>query len=315
MRIWLQFTCIEEYWIDFFLAYIQRSRGECNWIKQWFTINPASIWSELSLERRGITKTQDYAPKLLNFFMIQSKVKIQRKRTPFYRRKSCENRGSSDSVKVDRRRRSCDYFGPRSHDPKSHDLSPVRWRSKAFDASTCRPRSQKRDKSLIVRCPLTRSTVFLCTRACDGHRVDLSPRDRLALCDAIASNTRSAATCPAHLKSQGNIVPHGENMWDMWVYKVGCSNAIALPPQLSNQGPLTRGPFTYQPPHCHMVPHGRPRGLAWPCHTFAPPPRHLGAAWARVALPRDLACHVASAWEPHHISAWFMRIKTPFLRF
>ena len=29
--------------------------------------------------------------------------------------------------------------------------------------------------------------------------------------DAITSNARSVATCPAHLKSLGNLIPHGGN--------------------------------------------------------------------------------------------------------
>ena len=174
----------------------------------------------------------------------------------------------------------------------------------------------KRDKSLTVRCPLTRSTVFLCTRACDGDRVDPSPRDRRTLCDAITFNAHSAATCPAHLKSHGNIVPHGGNEGKGQVLNVGRRNAFALPPQLSNQGPLTRGPFTCQPPsHCHVAPPGRPRGLAWSCHMSALSPCHLGAAWARVALPRGLACHVASARVPRHVSPRFLQKIPPFCLF
>ena len=38
--------------------------------------------------------------------------------------------------------------------------------------------------------------------------------------DAITPNVRSAATCPAHLKAPGNLVPHGGNERDECIYKV-----------------------------------------------------------------------------------------------
>ena len=67
-----------------------------------------------------------------------------------------------------------------------------------------------------------------------------------------------------------------------------CLNTFALLPQLSNQGQLTRGPFTCQPPHTatwhHSGVHVDSRGPAT-C------PRHLRATQA----PRGLAwlCHMA----------------------
>ena len=64
---------------------------------------------------------------------------------------------------------------------------------------------------------------------------------------------------------------------------MGRNNTLALAPQYTHQGPLTRGLFTCQPP-CHVAPLGRSRGLAWPL------PR------VRVRMnPRGLAqlCHVA----------------------
>ena len=33
--------------------------------------------------------------------------------------------------------------------------------------------------------------------------------------------------------------------------------------------------------------------------------RRVGAAWARVALPRGLACHVAPTWVPREIKTLF----------
>ena len=217
MNIWLNSRGLTSIGLVSSSADIRRSRGEFDRIKRWFVINPAPIESQSSLNAGGSRRTQDLAQKSLNSFMIQSRVLTQRKRTPFYRRKSHKNCGPSDSMKTDRQPQSCEYRGPRSHDPWSHDLSPIRWWSKAYDASMCHPRSPKRDKSLSVRCPLTRSTVFLCAHACDGDQVDPSPCDRRALCDTIASNACSAAMCPTHLKSHGNIVPHGENEGKRWV--------------------------------------------------------------------------------------------------
>ena len=101
------------------------------------------------------------------------------------------------------------------------------------------------------------------------------------------SNIHSAATSPAKEKSRGNIVPHEENRGKTRVYKVGRRNAFTLPPQLSNQGPLTHGPFTCQPPHTttwrHPGVHVDSRGLAT-C------PRHLRTTSAHGSA---LLCHVA----------------------
>ena len=70
-------------------------------------INLASIL-ELSLEGRGSQRTQDFAPKLLNLFTIQSRVELQRGRTSVFIGKSRKNRGPSDSVKTNGQLRSRD---------------------------------------------------------------------------------------------------------------------------------------------------------------------------------------------------------------
>ena len=134
--------------------------------------------------------------------------------------------------------------------------------------------------------------------------------NRCILYNAIASNAPCSGMCPAKKGLDGHIVPHGRIERKTHVYKVGRNNALALSPQLSNQGPLIRGPFTCQPPSCcHVAPLGRPRGLAT-CH------RHL-RGWVRVGLPRGLACNVAYARVPCITSTprvlW--RLKTPFLHF
>ena len=89
---------------------------------------------------------------------------------------------------------------------------------------------------------------------------------------------------------------------------MGRNNAPALLPQYTHQGPLTHGPFTCQPPATwpHLGVRVDLRGLY---HAFAPPVRHLRAAWACAALPRGLACRVASARVPRATSA--LRVTCP----
>ena len=94
-----------------------------------------------------------------------------------------------------------------------------------------------------------------------------SPPHRRTSFDVLASNARNAATCPRKKKLRRNIVPHGENIRKTGVYKVGRNNALALPPQLSKQGPLTRGPSPASP---LTLPRGATRA----------------SAWTRVVLPR-----------------------------
>ena len=51
----------------------------------------------------------------------------------------------------------------------------------------------------------------ICARAFDCDWVDPSPRDRHVLANTTASDDRDAATYPAFVKLNGNIVPHEEN--------------------------------------------------------------------------------------------------------
>ena len=129
-----------------------------------------------------------------------------------------------------------------------------------------------------------------------------SPPYQCASFDARVSNAHNTASCPAKMNFHGNIVSHGRKREDWRVYNLGRNNAFALPPQYSNQGPLTRGPFTCQPSHSsyHVAPPGRPRELMWPYHASVSHSRHTGAC---VALPHGLACHVAFARVPHHVTS------------
>ena len=67
-----------------------------------------------------------------------------------------------------------------------------------------------------------------------------------------------------------NIVPHGLKRKISQVYKLGRNNALALPPQYTHQGPLTRGPSKCQPLYS---PCGTPSGVCvnsrGPCHASA----------------------------------------------
>ena len=155
----------------------------------------------------------------------------------------------------------------------------------------------------------------------DEDRVDPSPRDGRLV---IVFDTRDAATCPVKTKTRGNLVPHGRKNGKSRVYNLGRRNAFALLPQLSNQGPLTRGPFTCQPP-CHVVPPGRLRGLAWPMSRVRATLHRVGwrgsATWPCVTrrTRASPARHVNSTHcvsSTHHVSsAGLWKIKPPFSRF
>ena len=130
------------------------------------------------------------------------------------------------------------------------------------------------------------------------------------------------ATSPEKLTIRGNIVPHGRKGRSERVYKGGRFNAIELPPQSYNQVQLTRGPSTCQPPHCHVTPPERPRGLTWPRPHICVTLRNLSAVWARAAMPHGLACRVAFAQVSRTTSALratsapqLCRNKTLFLHF
>ena len=84
------------------------------------------------------------------------------------------------------------------------------------------------------------------------------------LITAIASNVHNAATWPAKEKSRGNIVPHGGKRKNRRAENVGRNNVLALLPQYTHQGLLTRGPFTCQPLTSHVAPPGCPRRPMWP---------------------------------------------------
>ena len=77
--------------------------GEFNQIKQRFVINPALIGSQSSLNMGGSRRTRDFAQKLLNSFMIQSRVKIQRKNIGIYKEIMREKYMPFDTVTTDRR--------------------------------------------------------------------------------------------------------------------------------------------------------------------------------------------------------------------
>ena len=101
---------------------------------------------------------------------------------------------------------------------------------------------------------------------------------------------------------------------------MGRFNAITLPPQYSNQGPLTCGPFTCQPPRhvapltgVRVDPRG-PRHVSAPC---APPVPHVGsrgpAMWP--CVPRCMrtgpACHVSLARPMRHVRTAVLRKYSP----
>ena len=159
-----------------------------------------------------------------------------------------------------------------------------------------------------------------CSHMClDEDRVDPSPHDgRLA----IVSDARNSATCLAKTKTRGNLVLHGRINRKSHVYKLGRCNAFALLPQLSNQGPLTRGPFTCQLP-CHVAPPGRLRGLVWPMPCVRASLHRVGsrsfATWPCVprctcAGPARYVSSTRRVRSTRHVSSTgYAENKTPFL--
>ena len=141
-----------------------------------------------------------------------------------------------------------------------------------------------------------------------------SPPYQCASFDVRVSNACDAATCLAKTNYRRNIVPHGRKGEEWRIYKLWRYNAFVLPPQYSNKGPLTCGPFTCQPPHCHMAPPARPRGPVWPCHAYTPPRHHLrcvgshgSASWPCVP------CRIRTCPAPRRSAVH--ADKNPFLRF
>ena len=100
---------------------------------------------------------------------------------------------------------------------------------------------------------------------------------------------------------------------------MGRNNAFALPPQLSNLGPLTDGPITCQPSHssCHVAPPGNPRGLTWPCHAFASHPHHASEHLSARVGSRGIAmwpcmpCRIHVGPMLRHIDPRLLRRKYP----
>ena len=141
--------------------------------------------------------------------------------------------------------------------------------------------------------------------------MDLSPLYRRLLNDTIRIQRTQGHHVACKRKTCWNIVPHRRKNGKGLAEKVGRFNAIALLPQSCYQGPLTCGPFTSRP-SCHVAPHTGvcvdPRGPVWPPATCPRPVRHLRLTWDCAALPRGLACRVASVrvpratLAPHHIS-------------
>ena len=82
------------------LAYVRRSRGKFNQIKRWITTNPASIWSWLSLEHRGIVMNSRYALKSLNCFTINQELLWRREYINFYKEIPREKRWPFDLLKI-----------------------------------------------------------------------------------------------------------------------------------------------------------------------------------------------------------------------
>ena len=128
--------------------------------------------------------------------------------------------------------------------------------------------------------------------------------NRCILFNAIASNAPCSGMCPAKKGLDGHIVPHGRIERKTHVYKVGRNNALALSPQLSNQGPLIRGPFTCQPPFT--------RASAWSCHVSSPPPwvgPRGSATWPCVQ------CRIRAGPMHHVNSASPVEIQNPLFAF
>ena len=117
MKIRLQITSIEVNLIAFSLAYVRCSRREIDQISQRFVINPASIRSKLSL---GCRRDHEEFTILLQNCLISSRFNQElsyiEEEHRFIEEIALKSRGQLDSVKTNRRPRSCHNSGPRSHD-------------------------------------------------------------------------------------------------------------------------------------------------------------------------------------------------------
>ena len=127
-----------------------------------------------------------------------------------------EKHGLSDLVKTDQR--------PRSRESRLSDLHRRVWMHprvapRSHDAATLsayfvRPILIKASsRSHVLQGESSIALTYISFNACAlmVDLVDPSPHNRCVLVDTTASDKRSAATYPAFIKLNGNIVPHGEN--------------------------------------------------------------------------------------------------------
>ena len=125
-----------------------------------------------------------------------------------------------------------------------------------------------------------------------------SPPYRRDSFDVRVSNAPYSTTSPASQIIVWNIVPHGGNCGKWRVDNVGRNNALALPPQYTNHGPLTCGPFICQPHSTTWRHSGVHVDLRGPCHVFVPPSPRVGSRlrpfWYRYRIPVLVAVTVSS---------------------
>ena len=163
------------------------------------------------------------------------------------------------------------------------------------DAATCLPTMRhNRDLIKAVRCSLTRSTALFSARAPDDDRVDpeSTASTYFIWYALIQRSQRYHLSCKDKFPREHS--PTRKKRERMSSIKVGQLNAFALPPQTTNQGPLTRGPSTCQPLTFHVAPLPCVRvDSRGPCHASAPP--------CATRVPRGLArlCHVALRAASH----------------
>ena len=118
MEIGLQITSIEVYLIGFFLGVLSAFKGRIR--SNLATIRDQSHLDWITIKSRtrgGHEELRILLKNLLIPSQFNQELIYKRGRIPFYRRNRRENRRPSDSVKTDRRPRSCDDRGLRSHDP------------------------------------------------------------------------------------------------------------------------------------------------------------------------------------------------------
>ena len=163
---------------------------------------------------------------------------------------------------------------------------------------------------------ITSLNVFKCTWL-DGDRMEPSPCDWHALHDRICIHHALFYHMSCKEEFPREHSPTRTKWGELSSIKCGRLKRICVTAPNLLLGPTN--PWAHHLPSqsCshHVAPPGRPRGLTWPCHASAPPPRHLGAAWARAALLRGLACPVVSTWVSRHVSLRFLQKITHFCLF